>query len=59
HRLFDIKRLRQPLVRSAYPEQWVALDLPADSPRFMFPIPNNEMLYNTALTGNDQNDYWK
>jgi len=59
HRLFDIKRLRQPLVRSAYPEQWVALDLPADSPRFMFPIPNNEMLYNTALTENDQNDYWK
>ena len=59
HRLFDIKRLRQPLIRSVYPEQWVAIDLPADSPRFMLPLPNNEMLYNTALTENDQNDYWK
>lgn len=58
-RLHDIKRLRQPLVRSIYPEQWSDIDLPADSPRFMLPIPENEMLHNNALTKEDQNDYWK
>lgn len=59
HRLFDLKRLRQPLVRSVHPEHWAKVDLPADSPRFMFPIPENEMLYNQALTSEDQNDYWR
>lgn len=59
HRLFDLKRLRQPLIRSVHPEHWAKIDLPADSPRFMFPIPENEMLYNQALTSEDQNDYWR
>ncbi len=58
HRLHDIKRLRQPLNRTA-PEHWAKLNLPADSPRFMLPIPENEMLYNKALTPADQNTYWK
>jgi hypothetical protein len=59
-RLADIKRLHQPLVRSADPEHWATVkDLPADSPRFMLPIPEVEMLYNKALTSADQNDFWK
>ncbi|MBP3201980.1 MAG: carboxypeptidase-like regulatory domain-containing protein [Bacteroidales bacterium] len=59
-RLPDIKRLHQPLVRSADPEHWATVkDLPADSPRFMLPIPEVEMLYNKALTSADQNDFWK
>lgn len=59
-RLYDIKRLHQPLVRSADPEHWATVkDLPADSPRFMLPIPQVEMLYNKALTSADQNEYWR
>ena len=59
-RLHDIKRLHQALDRTADPEHWATVKtLPADSPRFMLPIPEVEMLYNTALTGADQNDYWK
>jgi len=33
--------------------------LPADSPRFMLPIPEVEMLYNKALTAADQNEFWR
>jgi len=59
-RLHDIKRLHQPLVRSLDPEHWASVkDLPADSPRFMLPIPEVEMLYNKALTSADQNEYWR
>ena len=60
YRLFDIKRLHQPLDRTQDPEHWASLKtLPADSPRFMLPIPEVEMLYNKALTPADQNAYWK
>ena len=59
HRLHDIRRLHQPLIRSIHPEHWTKLDLPADSPRFMLPIPENEMMHNKALTPNDQNEYWR
>ena len=59
-RLHDIKRLHQPLDRSKDPEHWADVKtLPADSPRFMLPIPQNEMLYNKALTAADQNEYWR
>ena len=33
--------------------------LPADSPRYMLPIPQNEMLYNKALSAADQNEFWR
>ena len=59
HRLHDLRRLRQPLVRSKHPEHWAKLDLPADSPRMMLPLPENEMMHNKALTPNDQNEYWR
>lgn len=59
HRLFDIKRLHQPLVRSKHPEHWSKVDLPADSPRFMLPIPENEMMFNNSISPNDQNEYWR
>lgn len=59
HRLHDIKRLHQPLKRSGHIEHWAKVDLPADSPRLLWPIPENEMLFNNALTSDDQNDYWK
>lgn len=60
YRLFDIKRLHQPLDRMQDPEHWASVkSLPADSPRFMLPIPECELLYNKALTKNDQNAYWK
>ena len=58
-RLYDIKRLHQPLERKD-PEHWASVkNLPADSPRFMLPIPQNEMLYNKALKPSDQNEYWR
>lgn len=58
-RLHDIKRLHQPLQRTD-PEHWASVkDLPADSPRFMLPIPEVEMLYNKALTAEDQNEFWR
>lgn len=58
-RMFDIKRLRQPLKRSGNPEHWEPLDLPADSPRFMFPIPYDEIVVNKKLSQADQNEYWR
>ena len=59
-RLHDIKRLHQPLDRTKDPEHWASVkSLPADSPRFMLPIPEVEMLYNKALTNADQNEYWR
>lgn len=48
-----------PLDRTQDPEHWAIETLPADSPRFMLPIPQNEMLYNKALTAADQNEYWR
>ena len=58
-RLHDIKRLHQPLERTD-PEHWASVkSLPADSPRFMLPIPEVEMLYNKALTPADQNEFWR
>ena len=59
-RLHDIKRLHQPLDRTKDPEHWATVKtLPADSPRFMLPIPEVEMLYNKALTNEDQNEFWR
>ena len=59
-RLHDIRRLHQPLDRTQDPEHWADVkSLPADSPRFMLPIPEVEMLYNHALTAADQNEYWR
>lgn len=58
-RLHDIKRLHQPLVRSTHKEHWAKVDLPADSPRLMLPIPENEMLFNKAVTQEQQNEYWR
>ena len=59
-RLQDIKRLHQPLDRTQDPEHWASVkSLPADSPRFMLPIPDVEMLYNKALSAADQNEYWR
>lgn len=58
-RLHDIKRLHQPLVRSPHKEHWAKIDLPADSPRFMLPVPENEMLFNDAITPDQQNEYWR
>ena len=59
-RLQDIKRLHQSLDRTKDPEHWSSVkSLPADSPRFMLPIPEVEMLYNKALTASDQNEYWR
>ena len=59
-RLHDIKRLHQPLDRTKDPEHWATVkELPADSPRFMLPIPEVEMLYNSALTSADQNEFWR
>ena len=59
-RLHDLKRLHQPLDRTKDPEHWASVkSLPADSPRFMLPIPEVEMLYNHALTNADQNEFWR
>ena len=58
--LHDLRRLHQPLDRTKDPEHWAEVkSLPADSPRFMLPIPEVEMLYNHALTPADQNEYWR
>jgi hypothetical protein len=57
--IHDIKRLKKPLNRTGQ-DQWSGVkDLPANSERFMFPIPNTELLYNKALTAADQNEYWR
>ena len=55
----DIKRLHKSINRSAHIEHWSDIDLPADSNRLMFPIPESEMLHNKALADSDQNDYWR
>ena len=57
--LNDIKRLHKPITRSIHPEHWAAVDLPANSNRLMFPIPESEMLHNKALKDSDQNEYWR
>ena len=55
----DIKRLQKPLERVG-PEQWSAVkNLPANSPRMMFPIPQDELDYNKNSTPADQNEYWR
>lgn len=55
----DIKRLRKPLERTGA-DQWSAVkSLPADSPRMMFPIPADELDYNSSTTAADQNEYWR
>ena len=57
--LNDIKRLSMPLKRTGK-DQWAGVkELPANSPRFMLPIPETEMLYNKQLTSEDQNEYWR
>lgn len=62
----DIKRLQRPLERVG-DEHWCDSDLkslPANSPRMMFPIPDNELKYNPNYKDSDadynkgQNDYW-
>ncbi|MCR4843751.1 MAG: RagB/SusD family nutrient uptake outer membrane protein, partial [Bacteroidales bacterium] len=59
-RLQDIKRTHQALDRTKDQEHWASVKtLPADSPRFMLPIPQNEMLYNKALSAADQNEFWR
>lgn len=55
----DIKRLQKPLERTGE-DQWSAVkSLPANSPRFMFPIPGAELDYNKKTTAADQNEYWR
>lgn len=55
----DIKRLQKPLHRVG-PEQWSAVkELPANSPRMMFPIPQDELDFNKNATLADQNEYWR
>lgn len=57
--LTDIKRLRLPLTRTGS-DQWSSVTyLPADSPRMMFPIPGDELEYNTVADEDDQNEYWR
>ena len=59
-RLYDIKREHVALDRTQDPEHWASVkSLPADSPRYMLPIPQIEMLHNKALTPADQNEYWR
>ena len=62
--LTDLKRLCKPLERTGE-DQWSStLTLPANSPRMMFPIPDDELEYNPFYKGSNadynkgQNDYW-
>ncbi|MCI2083157.1 MAG: RagB/SusD family nutrient uptake outer membrane protein [Bacteroidales bacterium] len=55
----DIKRLRKPLERTGVDHWSKVTYLPADSPRFMFPIPLTELDYNPNMTAEDQNEYWR
>ncbi|MDR2563084.1 MAG: RagB/SusD family nutrient uptake outer membrane protein [Prevotellaceae bacterium] len=55
----DIKRLQKPLTRVGA-EHWSEVkNLPANSPRMMFPIPDDELNYNKNATAADQNEYWR
>jgi hypothetical protein len=55
----DIKRLQKPLERVG-DEHWSTVkNLPANSPRMMFPIPADELDYNKSTTAADQNEYWR
>ena len=62
--LTDLKRLNLPLHREGEDHWSSTLDLPADSPRMMFPIPDDELDYNpyyknsTTDYNKGQNDYW-
>ncbi|WP_158228525.1 RagB/SusD family nutrient uptake outer membrane protein [Parabacteroides provencensis] len=57
--LNDMKRLQKPLKRVGL-DQWAGVkELPANSSRFMLPIPNTELFYNKQLTDADQNEYWR
>lgn len=62
--LGDLKRYQKPLERTGS-DQWSStLSLPANSPRMMYPIPDDELDYNphyknsTADYNQGQNDYW-
>lgn len=62
--LGDLKRYQKPLERTGS-DQWSStLTLPANSPRMMYPIPDDELDYNpnyknsTADYNKGQNDYW-
>ncbi len=62
--LTDIKRLQKPLERTGE-DQWSStLTLEANSNRMMYPIPDDELLYNSYYNTDDaaynegQNDYW-
>jgi hypothetical protein len=62
--LGDLKRYQKGLTRVG-DEHWCDAELknlPANSPRMMFPIPDNELKYNPYYKENyneGQNDYWK
>ncbi|MFR9498559.1 MAG: RagB/SusD family nutrient uptake outer membrane protein [Rikenellaceae bacterium] len=59
HRLYDIKRQGLELNRVG-DEHWASVTyLPANSNRFMLPIPENEINYNDAISQSDQNEYWR
>jgi len=62
--LTDLKRLQKPLERTGA-DQWSSVKhLDANSPRMMYPIPDDELLYNpyykidNTAYNKGQNDYW-
>lgn len=62
--LGDLKRLKRGLNRTGNDHWSTTLTLPAGSNMMMFPIPDNELLYNPYYKDSDadynkgQNDYW-
>lgn len=57
-RLFDLTRRKQPLVRSST-SQWVPLDLPANDPHMVLPIPQEEIDANPNISEADQNEAYR
>lgn len=57
--LTDIKRLGKPLERTGQDHWSSTKSLPANSPRMMYPIPQDELDHNSNTTAADQNEYWR
>jgi hypothetical protein len=57
-RLFDIKRLKQKMVRTGT-DSWSLISIEANSPRFDLPIPQQEIDANKAIDEKDQNVYYR
>ena len=57
-RVFDLMRWNDPLVRTS-DKHWAPVNLPANDPLFLYPIPQEEINANSNISEADQNAAYK